>query len=112
MGLAERIRLIKQLIDRATWPQDRKNRAKTLWDEVSEKSKIRNKIAHNPFVSGKSKDGIPVKGIADFKKMKGPGPYEYELLQVSEIEQVILRAEKLSRELHTLWAENTIHSST
>lgn len=99
MRLCERIDLIKELIDRVDWPSETKLNAINLWSEASKLSQIRNRIAHNPFIRGKNRDGHLVSGIANGKKMKEPGPYEYELLEADEITKAALRAGVIGREL-------------
>ncbi len=102
MNLARRIELIVALITRSDWPDDLKQKSISLWREVSDQSKIRNTIAHNPFVTAKNREGLTVSGIANAKKMKGEGPYEYELLSAEDISKAALRAGALGRELATI----------
>src|ERR1700753_1506373 len=71
MRLSQRIGLIKRLVDRASWPAEKKKKAIELWDEVAKRSEIRNTIAHNPFSFGRDREGRPAAGIINVKKMKG-----------------------------------------
>jgi hypothetical protein len=99
MNLGRRIEFIVTLITRSSWSPEIRDRSITLWRTVADESKIRNRIAHNPFVSGKNKEGQVVSGIANAKKMKGDGPYEYELVTADEIAGAALKAGELGREL-------------
>ena len=99
MNLGRRIEFIVTLITRSSWAPAIQARSITLWRRVADESKIRNTIAHNPFVWGKNKEGQPVSGIANAKKMKGDGPHEYELVTADEIACAALRAGDLGREL-------------
>jgi hypothetical protein len=105
MNLSQRIGLIKRLVERASWPPGKKKKAVELWAEVAKRSETRNAIAHNPFSFCRDREGRPTAGIINFKRMKGPGPYEIPLLNAEQILDTAFRAGELSKELHALWAE-------
>ena len=107
MNLAKRIDFIVMLIKRSEWPDDLKEKSISLWRQVAEESKIRNTIAHNPYITGMNREGSTVSGIANAKKMKGDGPYEYELLSAEDISKAALRAGALGRELATILINQT-----
>ena len=112
MSLGQRIKFIVMLINRSSWAPEIQTRSICLWTEVANESKIRNTIAHNPFVLGNNKEGQPVSGIASAKKMKGGGPYEYKLVTADEIAGAALRAGELGRELSEILNSQTIQNDT
>ncbi len=97
MGLSRRIDLVCQLIGRSTESEEKKARAVAVWREVSELSKIRNKVAHSPMVP--NPNGSGEWAIIDVKKMKGPGPYALDPLHFDEIAVQGSRLAKLLPEL-------------
>jgi hypothetical protein len=99
MKLADRIRLIVRLVERTDWPADDKKSAVELWQAVGTASQIRNRIAHNPFIRGRNKEGQPISGIGNAKAMKGKGPYEFQLLGPDEIEAAAHHAGELGTRL-------------
>jgi len=110
MNLRQRIKLIVMLITRSSWAPEIQTRSILLWTKVADESNIRNTIAHNPFVWGKNKEGQPVSGIANAKKMKGGGPYEYKLVTADEIAGAALRAGELFRDLSEILNSQTIQN--
>jgi len=110
MNLGQRINFIVMLITRSSWAPEIQTRSISLWKKVAVESNIRNTIAHNPFVWGKNKEGQPVSGIANAKKMKGGGPYEYKLVTADEIAGAALRAGELCRDLSEILNSQTIQN--
>ena len=100
MNLARRIDLIKKLIQRSSWQDDKKKGAIDLWKEVSGHSKIRNTIAHNPMSFGRNRDGLAIGGIINVKEMKGPGPYEVQTLDVMDLVETARRVALIANKLH------------
>lgn len=76
MQLSKRIALIKRLVSRSNWPENKKKTAVALWDEVSKLAKIRNTVAHNPIRIEAKADGTVVSGVINVKDMRGVGPYK------------------------------------
>ena len=66
LPLNKRLALVCDLIKRSDLSKERKDKALSLWGEVSKISITRNIIAHNPFVTHENQ-----MGFIDFKKLKG-----------------------------------------
>jgi hypothetical protein len=96
--LSKRIALVRQLVEQSNLPDDRKTRALDLWGQVSELSKKRNIIAHNPLISH-TKDGKTDIGFINTKKMRGVGPYAIEPLLFVEIAREGSRLAKILPEI-------------
>jgi hypothetical protein len=96
--LSKRIALVCQLVERSSLPDDRKKQALELWGQVSELSKTRNIIAHNPLISH-AKDGRTDMGYINTKKMKGVGPHAIEPLLLLEIAREGSRLAKILPEI-------------
>ena len=84
MPLHKRLSLVRELIKRSDLPEDQKHTALLLWCEVEKHSKIRNIIAHNPFITH-TQNGREENGFIDVKKMKGIGPYPLLPLSLEDI---------------------------
>ncbi|MCY7350997.1 MAG: hypothetical protein LH606_10050 [Cytophagaceae bacterium] len=82
--------------ERSDWPDLVKNESHSLWSEASKLSELRNTIAHNPLVFGSTAEGIPAWGIVNIKKMKGPGPFSVELIDLQSIISVAIRAGEIT----------------
>ena len=98
--LSKRITLVRQLVEQSSLPDDRKKRALDLWGQVSELSRTRNIIAHNPLISH-TKDGKTDMGFINTKKMKGIGPYTIEPLLFADIARDGSRLAKILPEIIT-----------
>lgn len=68
LPLSKRLPLVCTLIKRSTMPEEQKKRALELWGEVAKVSKIRNIIAHSPFITHQASGQS---GFIDVKKLKG-----------------------------------------
>src|SRR5258708_3260246 len=71
MPLGRRILMLKKLIKRAIWPEERKVEAIKLWEAVVVLAKKRNMVAHNPLLLKNEPDGTVSFGIINAKEMKG-----------------------------------------
>jgi len=98
--LSKRIALVRQLVEQSKLPDDRKKRALELWGQVSELSKTRNIIAHNPLISH-TKDGKTDMGFINTRKMKGVGPYAIEPLLFVDVAREGSRLAKILPEIIT-----------
>src|SRR5260221_1793336 len=63
MLLGKRIELIKRLVERCAWPEDKKAEAVSLWNDVVKLTKLRNKVAHNPLITESGPNGTIVFGV-------------------------------------------------
>jgi hypothetical protein len=98
--LSKRIALVRQLVEQSKLPDDRKKRALELWGQVSDLSKTRNIIAHNPLITH-TKDGKTDMGFINTKKMKGVGPYAIERLLYVDVAREGSRLTKILSEIIT-----------
>ena len=102
MPFSRRLVLIAELIKRSNLPAEKCRRATDLWREAGKFSETRNTIAHNPMVFAPGTDGKIAAGIANFRHMKGSGPFTITLLDVAHIIKTARRLSVLARELEQL----------
>jgi hypothetical protein len=84
MKLAKRIEFVCRLIQNSALPEDRKKKAIALWRELDKYRKIRNIIAHSPFLAS-TQNGKREDGFIDVRRMKGKGPYKLEPMMLEDV---------------------------
>jgi hypothetical protein len=99
LQFARRIETIIKLIGSSTWPETEKKEALNLWAEVKKESKMRNDIAHNPYVLGTDETGRVGAGILNIRHLRGTGPFHPPLIHLDDI---ALSHDRLVRLAHSL----------
>ncbi len=101
--LGQRISAAKQAIDGSALSEKERQEAASLWEEIRELAKTRNRVAHNPIVLGFSPSlGGHVFSIIDLKKAVPSGRNEMEALDYQQISDVALRVAAISQRLGAL----------
>jgi hypothetical protein len=101
--LSRRINAVTGLITCSRLPAEKQVRAHELWTEISELSRTRNRIAHNPICVGlHPQTGKPVLSVIDLHQMEPMGENALEPLDHTQIASTALRASEIARELGEL----------
>ena len=103
LKLSRRIQSAVALIPSSPLSDVDKKRASDLWNEVSQLSGTRNRVAHNPMSVGiMANSGEMVLSIIDLKKMTPTGDNPLEKLDRSQIASIALRAGAIGRDLSAI----------
>lgn len=98
LPFSRRVAIIRGLVRRSGMPSAGKKAAISLWDEVSDLSKTRNVLAHNPLcfrhVNGKLEAGV-----INTKRMKGIGPFKLSPVTIADVCRAGSRVAHLIAEL-------------
>jgi|SRR5882724_1143319 len=101
--LSRRIETALALTASPPFSNTEEGRARDLWAEASDHSKIRNRIAHNPICVGRdAKTNGVVLSIIDLKKMAPTSDNPLETLDHSQIASLALRVRDIGRDLSDL----------
>jgi hypothetical protein len=96
--LANRIAKVRELIPASNLPPDQKQRALELWGYISKAIKIRNVIAHSPFITNRKNQS----GFVDIKEMKGVLDDSPKLIEVLTFERVAITGRRTFKVLNEL----------
>ncbi|NTW88593.1 MAG: hypothetical protein HGB26_05610 [Desulfobulbaceae bacterium] len=95
--LSKRIDAVLALLATSNISSEKQFEAVSLWQEVKELSKIRNRIAHNPLCLGRDPDTCETSfSVIDLKKMTPSGENPLEPLFYKQIAEVALRARDIN----------------
>jgi hypothetical protein len=98
--LARRIKAVTDLIAASHLSAEKQARADELWTEITELSRTRNRIAHNPICVGRHpQTGEPVLSVIDLQQMEPHGDNALEPLDHTQIASTALRAREIARDL-------------
>jgi len=98
--LSQRVKAVTDLIAFSQLPAEKQVRARELWSEVSDLSRTRNRIAHNPICVGHHPEtGEPVLSVIDLQKMEPADETVLEPLDHTRIASTALRTRDIAREL-------------
>ena len=102
LQLGQRLKLVIGLVSNSSLSANRKKKALEMWNAVIELSKIRNKIAHSPFITNPQQQS----GFIDIKEMKGvldgqPKPVSPSTF--SDIHDAATKTKKIIHELLTFF---------
>jgi hypothetical protein len=101
--LSQRIEAVKALIDSSSLSASAQLRARELWAEVSQLSRTRNRIAHNPICVGRDEGtGEITLSVIDLRHMTPTGQNALEPLHHTEIASAALRVREIGNELSSL----------
>ena len=101
MIFSKRIKLVRELIGKSQWKDNKKQEALKLWGDVAKECKLRNEVAHNPFYV-KLIQGKNVGGIINVRHLRGSGPYSPPVIRIDEIILAHNRVGKLVLSLKAL----------
>jgi hypothetical protein len=94
--LSRRIKAVTGLIASSKLSAEKQIRARELWTEISELSRTRNRIAHNPICVGRHpQTGQPVLSVIDLQQMEATGDNALEPLEHTQIASTALRAREI-----------------
>ena len=108
MLLYKKLKTIRGLVKHSDLTSDAQKRAVELWNEVGRLSKIRNSVAHNPWVFGKGENGQLVGGILDLRNSKGSGQRSVPLISVKTIVETARRIAHIQNELNLLLTQSAV----
>ncbi|HSY17647.1 MAG TPA: hypothetical protein VK815_04895 [Candidatus Acidoferrales bacterium] len=96
--LANRIKKVCELIPTSNLSAEQKQRALELWAYVLKTTKMRNVLAHSPFITNQKNES----GFVDIKEMKGVLDGNPKLVEVLTFERVAITGRRTAKVLKEL----------